>query len=189
MLRLLSTTNIVVHTDRQVVHPSINSLDYSIPLYCTNESLLNFLLRRASCPPQLTQKDSTCRPRLLLTVNCLLFTITGQNPEHLLLFSVGNDGNLSDSGCTVGSPAIAKNVLTVGSSSSGQTRWTSTREDGEPVEALDDPMSDIDTVSYFSSQGPTEDGRIKPEIVAPGDQVRQCFKSWCSGQGNVGCVK
>lgn len=29
----------------------------------------------------------------------------------------------------------------------------------------------IDTVAYFSAYGPTKDGRIKPEVVAPGDRV------------------
>lgn len=35
----------------------------------------------------------------------------------------------------------------------------------------EDP-ADIDTVAYFSSYGPTADLRIKPDVVAPGDQVR-----------------
>lgn len=35
-----------------------------------------------------------------------------------------------------------------------------------------DLPADIDTVSFFSSYGPTPDSRIKPELVAPGEQVR-----------------
>ena len=31
--------------------------------------------------------------------------------------------------------------------------------------------ADINTLSFFSSYGPTLGGGIKPEVVAPGDQV------------------
>ena len=71
----------------------------------------------------------------------------------------------------MGSPAIAKNVLAVGSTSSGETRLTTTTVDGEASGDLNGG-ADINTVSFFSSYGPTQDGRIKPELVAPGDMVR-----------------
>jgi subtilisin family serine protease len=29
-------------------------------------------------------------------------------------------------------------------------------------------------VSYFSSKGPTGDGRLKPELVAPGERITSC---------------
>ena len=73
--------------------------------------------------------------------------------------------------CTIGSPAIVKNVLAIGSTSSGETRLTVTGSDGEARTGLNG-VADIDTVSYFSSYGPTQDNRIKPELVAPGDLVR-----------------
>lgn len=71
----------------------------------------------------------------------------------------GNDGELRRSTCTMGSPAIAKNVLAVGASTSGDTRLSVTAGLG------------IDTVAVFSSYGPTSDSRIKPEVLAPGDTV------------------
>lgn len=61
-----------------------------------------------------------------------------------------------------------------------QKGWTDYDEDGmpyfesNPEEGLPSESSigaDIDTVAYFSSFGPTDDGRIKPEVVAPGDRV------------------
>lgn len=83
----------------------------------------------------------------------------------LVVFAAGNCGDdsvsgdlsdkcdgISDDGGSVLSPAQAKNVLAVGSSESGG-----------------DADRDIDTVSFFSSKGPTIDGRIKPDVVAPGD--------------------
>ena len=96
-----------------------------------------------------------------------------QHPENLLIFSAGNDGDIGDGRnvCTMGSPAIAKNVLAIGSTSSGETRFTSTGSDGNVFNASS-KWSDIDTVSFFSSFGPTQDNRIKPELVAPGDLVR-----------------
>lgn len=69
------------------------------------------------------------------------------------------------------SPAIAKNVLAVGASTSGAGRLSWTGEDGKVTNGTN-RVQDIDTVAYFSSFGPTLDGRIKPEVVAPGDLVR-----------------
>ncbi|CAN0524170.1 unnamed protein product, partial [Scytosiphon promiscuus] len=92
-------------------------------------------------------------------------------PEHLLIFAGGNEGEFTDrTVCTANSPAIAKNVLAIGASSSGQTRLTGTDYRGRAFDG-EDPLADIDTVAVFSSYGPTQDGRIKPEVLAPGDEV------------------
>ncbi len=104
-----------------------------------------------------------------------------QNPEHLLLFAAGNDGAPEDSfrtSCTINIPGIGKNVMAVGSSSSGPTRWSLTAADGDAIEAFGPDHADIDTVSFFSSYGLTKDSRIKPEILAPGDQVRSCVSGF-----------
>lgn len=80
-----------------------------------------------------------------------------------MVFAAGNCGDttsddidncsvLDEDEGTVLSPAQGKNVVAVGSSqSAGSTD------------------NDVDTVSYFSSKGPTIDGRIKPDVLAPGD--------------------
>jgi subtilisin family serine protease len=42
-------------------------------------------------------------------------------------------------------------------------------------------------ISYFSSRGPTADGRMKPDVVAPGERITSCnsdFKP--GGTGNKG---
>lgn len=77
-----------------------------------------------------------------------------QNPEHLLVFAAGNLGD-DMTGCSVSSPALGKNCLAVGTTESGELRFT----------------TDIDQVSDFSSRGLTTDGRVKPDIVAPGHFV------------------
>ncbi|GMH89717.1 hypothetical protein TL16_g11543 [Triparma laevis f. inornata] len=56
---------------------------------------------------------------------------------------------------SVGSPAIAKNILAVGATES---------ENGD----LGNGQIGRDYMAEFSSIGPAEDGRIKPDIVAPG---------------------
>lgn len=78
---------------------------------------------------------------------------TGASEEFLFVFSAGNAGA---SGPTV--PKEAKNIIAVGSTKSGRgIHWPQT--------------SDPETISSFSSQGPTKDGRIFPTISAPGENV------------------
>ena len=106
-------------------------------------------------------------------MKCPALSQPTQNPESLLIFAAGNDGDIDDGRdfCTMASPAIAKNLLAIGSTSSGKTRLTTTTPEGE-FSGDFNGGADIDTVSFFSSYGPTRDGRIKPELVAPGDMVR-----------------
>ena len=54
--------------------------------------------------------------------------------------------------CSITDPGNAREVITVGSTHSQKPHTFG--------------------VSYFSSRGPTGDGRLKPDLVAPGEQVR-----------------
>jgi len=65
-----------------------------------------------------------------------------------------------DTKMTIAEPGNAEKVLTVGSFNS-RNSWGSYSIGGYPVGELTD----------FSSNGPTRDGRIKPDIVAPGAWV------------------
>jgi uncharacterized membrane protein len=67
-----------------------------------------------------------------------------------VLFAAGNERNDG-----VSPPGTAKNVITIGGHKN--------RYSGAP-----------DEMYYWSSRGPTDDGRIKPDLVAPGDYVRSC---------------
>lgn len=74
---------------------------------------------------------------------------------YLVVFAAGNargrrDANdcPSDDYSTIGVPATGKDMITVGAVN-----------------------SDDSSMTVFSGWGPTDDGRLKPEIVAPGDEV------------------
>jgi subtilisin family serine protease len=109
----------------------------------------------------------------------------------LIFFSAGNDGvdkdqnGIIDPG-SISSPGTAKNCLTVGAcenqrkhgsapapgydinwtdwKSTGQTRWPKL---GNAGKVSDNPEG----MAAFTSRGPTQDGRIKPAVVAPGTNV------------------
>lgn len=109
-----------------------------------------------------------------------------KHPDLLLVFSAGNSGaDLDRDGRidpgTVGSPGTAKNVLTVGSSENvlhkgGIQSLVSELEAASqmwPVEPISSSkLSDqINGLAIFSARGPTQDGRLKPDIVAPGTNI------------------
>ena len=93
-------------------------------------------------------------------------TFMHRNNEALLLYAGGNSGDTGSSGAsTLGSPAGAKNVLTVGATLNEENvfrAFASSVPDG--VDSRFNPSS----LAYFSSQGPTTDGRLKPDVTAPG---------------------
>ena len=78
----------------------------------------------------------------------------GEQP-YVLEFSAGNAG---PGGQTIGSPAVAKNVISTGATQNNRFEFPLY---GEGQEVMAD----------FSSRGPAEDGRIKPDLVAPGTWI------------------
>ena len=80
---------------------------------------------------------------------------TPGNQQYILEFSAGNAGPGPQ---TVGSPAVAKNVIATGASENDRFDFF-IYADGQ------------DTMADFSSRGPCEDGRIKPDVVAPGTWI------------------
>jgi subtilisin family serine protease len=82
----------------------------------------------------------------------------------------------------VSSPATAKNILSVGASENLLNTGGIQKKAGEvctangclwPAEpiASDTFSNNPNGLAAFSSRGPTQDGRIKPEIVAPGTNI------------------
>ena len=92
-----------------------------------------------------------------------------KNPDFLPVFSAGNEGYDRKTGRTVvqsiGSPATAKNVLSVGATQN--LRPGSEAPEGTSWWQTGDP----EMTAEYSSRGPCQDGRIKPDVVAPGSAV------------------
>jgi hypothetical protein len=91
---------------------------------------------------------------------------TQGDQQYILEFSNGNAGPGAQ---TVGSPAVAKNVIATGASENDRTDLY-IYTDGPEV------MAD------FSSRGPCEDGRIKPDVVAPGTWISSLQSSAATDQ-------
>jgi len=88
----------------------------------------------------------------------------GDQP-YILEFSAGNAGPASE---TLDSPASSKNVIATGASQNvaGTLALTYGLYADGP-----------DTMADFSSRGPCEDGRIKPDVVAPGSWIASLASS------------
>jgi hypothetical protein len=112
------------------------------------------------------------------------------HPTSLVVFSVGNWGADANSDGVIdldqiASPATAKNALSVGATENNRPpftgfggysnyQWgTGSWASKYPVDPIRyDYISDNSSgVAAFSSRGPTDDGRIKPEVAAPGTDI------------------
>jgi hypothetical protein len=90
----------------------------------------------------------------------------------VVLFAAGNDG--FDGLTSLSLTATAKNVISVGSVVNRRRNLRAHDDDATVDMSGDDFGDDRDdtsqhnNISFFSSRGPTLDGRLKPDIVAPG---------------------
>ncbi|MEO0226664.1 MAG: S8 family serine peptidase [candidate division WOR-3 bacterium] len=82
--------------------------------------------------------------------------------DFLICMSNGNEGPGTN---TVGSPATAKNCASIGASDNGSTYYT--------------------YLASYSSRGPTDDGRQKPTVLAPGGYYAYVYSS-TSGTNTYG---
>jgi subtilisin family serine protease len=104
------------------------------------------------------------------------------NQELTIVCAVGNKGPNGN----IASPANAKNVIAVGASES----YRPTGVDGCGIDSTG--ASDVTSIIGFSSGGPVADGRIKPDIVAPGTHIQgaqsqdpSCFDAGICGPKNT----
>ena len=92
-------------------------------------------------------------------------SVTPGDQPYILEFSAGNAGPDSQ---TLDSPATGKNVIATGATENSPNYYA------EIYGLYDDGA---DTVADFSSCGPCEDGRIKPDVVAPGTWIASMASS------------
>lgn len=112
---------------------------------------------------------------------------TWNNKDMTILFSAGNEGIDSNSdgvvdADSIGAPGTAKNCITVGASENyrlsggAQSTYGAYWPSDYPVDPLknDRVSNNSSGMVAFSSRGPTNDNRLKPDIVAPGTNVVSC---------------
>lgn len=111
---------------------------------------------------------------------------TYHHPEMLVVFAAGNSGADKDKngridGGSLATPGTSKNALTVGASENVTytggvqvplKKLNAARElwPAEPLYSSH-PSDNLNGLAMFSSRGPTMDGRIKPDLVAPGSNI------------------
>lgn len=99
--------------------------------------------------------------------------------DFVICFSAGNEGSDIDANGRVNErsvtpPGTAKNCITVGASENLRPAVNETYGGWWPQDFPANPIrsdkmaDDEDGMVAFSSRGPTADGRIKPDVVAPG---------------------
>lgn len=111
------------------------------------------------------------------------------HPDMLVVIAAGNEGSAHSpfnaaqgfvDWQSIGSPATAKNALTVGASRSDRTsEGLSGRTYGQfdPGRFADPPIGsalisgDPQCLAAFSGRGPCDSSRIKPDLVAPGTDI------------------
>nr|WP_180204884.1 S8 family serine peptidase [Pseudomonas sp. SbOxS1]NYU04884.1 S8 family serine peptidase [Pseudomonas sp. SbOxS1] len=105
-----------------------------------------------------------------------------EHRDMLICFAAGNAGTDRDANGqidlgSVTPPGTAKNCLTVGASENSRPEQFLTYGQGWPAEFSADPIksdrvaNSAEGMVAFSSRGPTTDGRIKPDVVAPGSYI------------------
>lgn len=94
------------------------------------------------------------------------------NQEMSFVFAAGNSGSGVQ---TVGSPGTAKNVITVGAAENVQSfspaNGGNTANGSDGCGTTDAGADNANDIIGFSSRGPCQDKRVKPDIVAPGTHI------------------
>lgn len=94
-------------------------------------------------------------------------TGTDGNQQMIVVFAAGNDGSAAN---TIGSPATAKNVISVGASENDRQAGLDGCNIGNTG------ADNANDIIGFSSRGPVNsvggDGRVKPDLVAPGTHIQ-----------------
>jgi hypothetical protein len=121
------------------------------------------------------------------------------HPDLVICFAAGNLGTDGDEDgavdpAQIGSTAAAKNCITVGASESvrreiepGRPTYGSLNSsDFRKPPIHDDQMADnAEGMAAISSRGPTQEGRFKPDVVAPGTSILSTHSRNAPDEPNV----
>lgn len=102
------------------------------------------------------------------------------NQQVLFAFAAGNDGSGAN---TIGPPGSGKNIISVGAAENYNMFGTDGCDVGNT--GADNANDIID----FSSRGPCDDKRIKPDIVAPGTHIQGAASFYSTYSGDGVCDK
>ena len=97
-------------------------------------------------------------------------TLVWNHKDYTVCFAAGNDNSKLNlpTECHLTPGACSKNVIAVGASENYRPMAS---PETEPYDGLHQGMA------FFSSRGPCSDGRIKPDIAAPGTAINSCKAS------------
>lgn len=122
-----------------------------------------------------------------------------KHPDAIILFAAGNDGADKDGNRRIDakslySPASAKNVIAIGATEGPRqgvglrVNWDAfdiarTKRFANSNDRLDAISGEPEHIALISSTGPTRDGRIKPDLCAPGTNLAAPRSQATSGSG------
>lgn len=125
-----------------------------------------------------------------------------ENPDMVLLFAAGNEGDDANSDGVIDQvpPSItpeasAKNILSIGASEGYRPPSENWGGASKSTWGAFFPWAPFDTdyisdnpngMAAFSSRGPAADGRIKPDLVAPGTNIISVWSRPAAQLGNSG---
>lgn len=115
-----------------------------------------------------------------------------EHPDCVICFSAGNegvDGNANGviDPRSITPPGTAKNCITIGATENERPNFILNYNQAfefpaDPI-ASDRMANNPDGIVAFSSRGPTADGRIKPDVVAPGSYILSARSRDTSSRG------
>jgi hypothetical protein len=123
--------------------------------------------------------------------------VVWNQPDLVICFAAGNDGADRDrdgrvDAESIGSQSAAKNCITIGASESERHEVEFSYKQGWPKDFPTDPVAsdqtadDADGMVAFSSRGPTQEGRLKPDVVAPGTSILSTLSRAAQGSSDFG---
>ena len=122
------------------------------------------------------------------TLRVTTVNATSNRPYHFWLYAQSLGGGVFARGRTnfdnryiVGSPGNARSAITVGAFTTRLCWPSPAKPEGPVCFVTQEPIGDI---ARFSSPGPTRDGRIKPEITAPGLAIASALSRFSPAQPN-----